>query len=769
MSSIQSQPPSRWRGRTVTLAGVAVVAAALVVILLANWLTQPVPADQSRIAYHRRYAIDTGGFLTIGQFVVPWKEDATLAEIASAWDSRAEHAIARIDQELAESAQKSARERFVMLNTKAILLNYAGRPKKAYQVLDEARSVVESSDLARQALYSVIYFQGVTALRLGETDNCVMCRGESSCILPINPAARHTNPEGSRLAIRHFTEYLAQFPDDAEVRWLLNIAHMTLGEHPQGVDPRYLISLDHFTHNEFNIGKFRDIGHAVGLDHLTQGGGGIMEDFDNDGLLDIAITSYDPTEPMRILRNTGTGSFEDRTTQANVRGQLGGLNCVQTDYNNDGRMDIFIVRGAWLPVSMPLSLLRNESDGTFTDVTREAGISAPVNSIAASWADFDNDGWLDLFVCCERQASLLYRNLGNGTFEDVAAVAGVSVPEGNCKGVAWLDYDNDSYPDLFLNFLTFDHGARLYHNNRDGTFEDVSAAMGIDGPTAGFACWAWDYNNDGWLDIFATCYEKGYGEVVKGLLGQPHQLRSNRLFLNQQGKGFKDVTKDSGLDHVFATMGCNFGDLDNDGFLDMYLGTGDPDLAALMPNRMFRNVAGQRFSDVTASSGTGSLQKGHGTAIGDWDRDGNVDIFIEMGGAINGDKYHNILFQNPGHDHHWLTIKLTGDKSNRPAIGARLKIVTAGDQPQTIYRHISSGSSFGANPLEQTIGLGKADRIDLLEITWPTSGTTQTFRDVACNQSIAVTEFAESFQKLDQRPIKLPELDSKPKMVKPQL
>lgn len=764
MSLMQSQFPNRRCGRTLTLATVAVVTAAIVIIVLANWLTRRVPANHTAINYHRRYAVDTGGFLTITQFVAPWKEDATLAEIASAWDARAEQAVKSIDRELAQIAPSSARERFVTLHTKAILLNYEGRPKQAYQVLEEVRSLVENSDMARQALYSVIYFQGVTALRLGETDNCVMCRGESSCILPISPAARHTNPEGSRLAIKHFTEYLTQFPDDEEVKWLLNIAHMTLGEHPQGVDPRYLISLEHFTNNEFNIGKFRDIGHAVGLDHLTQGGGGIMEDFDNDGLLDIVITSYDPTEPMRILRNTGTGSFEDRTEQAGVMGQLGGLNCVQTDYNNDGRMDIFIVRGAWLPVSMPLSLLRNESDGTFTDVTHEAGIGAPVNSIAASWSDFDNDGWLDLFVCCERQASHLYRNLGNGKFEDVAEAAGVNVPAGNCKGVAWLDYDNDGYSDLFLSFLSLTQSAKLYHNNRDGTFEDVSSEMEIDGPTAGFACWAWDYNNDGWLDIFATCYEKGYGEVVKGLLGQPHQLRSNRLFLNLEGKGFKDVTREAGLDMVFSTMGCNFGDLDNDGFLDMYLGTGDPDLAALMPNRMFKNVAGQRFSEVTASSGTGSLQKGHGTAIGDWDRDGNVDVFMEMGGAIDGDKYHNILFQNPGHDNNWLTIKLTGDKSNRPAIGARIKIVTAGEHPQTIYRHISSGSSFGANPLEQTIGLGKADRIAVLEITWPTSGNTQTFRDVTCNQSIAVTEFAESFQKLDRQPIKLPELESKPKM-----
>jgi len=766
MPLMPSQSVNRRSGRIITVAAIAAVAAIFIIILLANWLTRRVPSDQA--TFQRRYSTDTGGFITIGQFVVPWKENATLAEIGKAWEYQGERAIARIDQALAKNTNKTDSEKYLILQTKAILLNYEGQPKKAYKALAELRSLVENSSLTKRSLYSVIYYQGVTALRLGENDNCIMCRGESSCILPISAAARHTNPEGSRLAIKHFTEYLSQFPDDAEVQWLLNIAHMTLGEHPDGVDPHYLISLDHFTHNEFDIGKFRDIGHAVGLDHLTQAGGAIMEDFDNDGLLDIAITSMDPTEPLRVLYSTGKGTFENRASQSQVQGQLGGLYCVQTDYNNDGRMDIFIARGAWLPVPMPPSLLRNESDGSFTDVTREAGLLTPVNSVSASWADFDNDGWLDLFVCCERQPSHLYRNLGNGTFEDVSTVAGVSVPEGNCKGAAWIDYDNDSYPDLFLNFLTFNHGARLYRNNHDGTFEDVSTAMGIDGPTVGFSCWAWDYNNDGWLDIFATCYEKNLAEVVKGLTGQPHQLHSNRLFQNQEGKHFKDVTKESGLDHVFATMGSNFGDLDNDGFLDMYLGTGDPDLALLIPNRMFKNVGGQRFSEITASSGTGNLQKGHGVAMGDWDRDGNVDIFIEMGGAINGDKYHNILFQNPGHDNNWLTIKLTGEKTNRPAIGARIKIVTAGSQPQTIHRHITSGSSFGANSMEQTIGLGHADRIALLEITWPTSGTTQTFHDVPCDQAIAITESAETYQKLDRQPVTLPDIESTPKMNKPQ-
>jgi hypothetical protein len=191
----------------------------------------------------------------------------------------------------------------------------------------------------------------------------------------------------------------------------------------------------------------------------------------------------------------------------------------------------------------------------------------------------------------------------------------------------------------------------------------------------------------------------------------------------------------------------------------MYLGTGEPNIATIVPNRMFKNVAGRSFAEVTASTGTGNLQKGHGVACGDWDRDGDVDLFIQMGGVINGDKYHNILFQNPGHNNHWLTVKLIGQKSNRAALGARIKLVVSADgqESQTLHRHISSGSSFGANPLEQTIGLGQAEKIESLEIHWPTSGAAQVFESVPVDQAIEVTEFATEYRGRSRQPIALPE------------
>ena len=541
----------------------------------------------------------------------------------------------------------------------------------------------------------------MTALRRGETDNCIMCRGEKSCILPLAPAAVHTNPTGSRLAIRHFTEYLEQFPDDLEVRWLLNVAHMTLGEYPDKVDPRFLVSLDHYLKSEFDIGKFRDIGHLVGVNRFNMAGGAVMEDFDNDGLLDLATTTFDPIEHMAFYRNSGDGTFEDRTESAGLTDQLGGKTCVQTDYNNDGRMDLFISRGAWFPYPIRPSLLRNNGDGTFSDVTQEAGLISPARSTYGSWADYDNDGWLDVFIVCENHPNRLYHNRGNGTFEEVAAKAGVQGDgQSLCKGTNWIDFDNDDYPDLFVDYLKGD--AHLYHNNRNGTFSDVTDSMGIDGPKNGFSCWAWDYDNDGWLDIFATCYDYSLEDVIKGMQGKPHSRLSNRLFHNLKGKGFENKTKEAGLDMVFETMGCNFGDFDNDGFLDMYLGTGDPDLATLIPNRMFKNVGGERFAEITASSGTGHLQKGHSVSCADWDRDGDIDIFIEMGGAVNGDKSHNILFQNPGQGNDWLTVKLIGQEvqpagHRRPDQGRHGRRATVDHPPARFLGQQLGGKSSPAN------------------------------------------------------------------------
>jgi hypothetical protein len=728
-------------------------------------LSQPALESQDQLAgsrkvrratsYRPRFQMDTSGYLFVLDRVQPWSPEASLPEIAAAWKQPGVDAIDAMEQSAGDSSL-SEEERVKLHANQACCWIYEGHPERALQLLEPLRKrVEENSEIASTTLYTVIYLQGVCSLRLGETENCVMCRGESSCILPLRPAAQHTMQTGSRQAVQYFTEYLEKFPDDLEVKWLLNIAHMTLGEYPGQVDAKYLVSLERYNTNEHSIGRFRDVGHLLGINRLNSAGGTILDDFDNDGLLDLIFSSVDPATPLAFYRNQGDGRFDDRSEAAGIRDQLGGLNCVQADYDNDGRLDIFVTRGAWLKNPMRPSLLRNEGGGRFRDVTEEAGLLHPTNSDNAQFADFDNDGWLDLFVCGEVQPSRLFRNLGTGKFEDVTTAAGLNDLPGMWKGLSWFDYDNDGYPDIFLN--SYSTTAKLLHNDSNGRFTDATAAMGISGPEMGLACWTWDYDNDGWLDIFATCYDKTLGDTIKGLLGEPHTKKQNKLYRNLAGEGFQDVTESAGLTECFQTMGCNFGDFDNDGFLDMYLGTGDHDVSSLVPNRMFRNLAGQRFVDITSSSGTGHLQKGHGVGCGDWDRDGDVDIAIEMGGAIPGDKYHNLMFLNPGQGNHWLNVKLVGAKSNRCAIGARIKLVTAGDKPLVVHRSVSSGSSFGANPLEQLLGLGPHDRVASLEVHWPSSGVTQVFRDIVADQHLEIHEDQAEYKGLSYQPIPLPE------------
>ena len=182
--------------------------------------------------------------------------------------------------------------------------------------------------------------------------------------------------------------------------------------------------------------------------------------------------------------------------------------CVQTDFNNDGHLDVFVSRGAWLPFPIRSSLLRNDGDGTLH--RRDRGRQdwrTPSIPTQLCWADYDNDGWLDVFVCCELHHNRLYHNRGDGTFEEVSATAGL--PAGSPMAAARGRTGSTSTTTIFptCSSTTCMGDARLYHNNRDGTFTDVTTAMGIDGPRTGFSCWAWDYDNDGWLDIFATCYD----------------------------------------------------------------------------------------------------------------------------------------------------------------------------------------------------------------------------------------------------------------------
>jgi hypothetical protein len=390
--------------------------------------------------------------------------------------------------------------------------------------------------------------------------------------------------------------------------------------------------------------------------------------------------------------------------------------------------------------------MRNNGDGTFTDVTKAAGLSSATTAThSAAWADYDNDGWLDVFVGHELQPGQLFHNRGDGTFEDVTARAGVQVTAVT-KGAVFGDYDGDGYPDLYLSNVFGQN--MLFHNNRNGTFTDVAQKLGVQKPIISFPTWFFDYDNDGWLDIFVASYPNSVSEFVKYYLHMPATAETLTLYRNNGDGTFTDVTRSVGLDRVVPAMGANFGDLDNDGYLDMYLGTGTPSFGALMPNIMLKNVAGTRFVDVTEATGTGHLQKGHGVAFIDIDNDGDEDVVLNAGGAVPGDSYGEALFENPGAGgpNHWIALKLVGVKTNRAAIGAKITVRLAGDIEGSPlrYREVTSGGSFGANSLMQHIGLGTA-RVESLQIEWPTSHTRQVFRDVPVDSFLEVREFDDHF------------------------
>jgi hypothetical protein len=659
-------------------------------------------------------------------------------------------------------------QQFRASHFKANVLLQLGRPEEAIGILSALERNPGPFSVIPGVVRKVTDDRAVAYLRFGEQINCISNHSVDACILPIKNGGIHTNTRGSKGAVDIYRRLLNETPDDFESRWLLNIAYMTLGQYPTRVPKEMLIpSMD--MPDAIAVKPFQDIAPDLKLDVKNMAGGVVTEDFDNDGFLDLAMSGWDLNEPMHYFRNNGDGTFADQSKQSGLSKFTGGLHITQTDYNNDGFKDIFVLRGAWLNGvfgEQPNSLLRNNGDGTFTDVTIDAGLLSRHPTQTATWNDFNNDGWLDVFIGNETTIGAnyhpceLYLNNQNGTFTEVAKQTKTDIAA-FVKGVNSADYDNDGWNDLFVStlsgrrFLLRNKGAGSGPNGKGITFEDVTVQAKLDkDQNRSFATWFWDYDNDGWMDIlcgdYTMDYALSYYAAAERLGKSPEFHGQPVLYHNNHDGTFSNVTLEMGLNKTGFAMGGNFGDIDNDGYLDIFIGTGNPSYKSLIPNKMFLNVEGKGFADVTSSAQVGSLQKGHSVAFADMDNDGDQDIYIEMGGAYIGDAYQNSFFLNPGQsDNNWISINLEGTASNKAAIGSRIKVTfTENGKTRSVYRDVNSGGSFGSQPFKREIGLGKAAKIDEIEIRWNGSQTVQKLHNVAANQFIKIREGVDGTEKL---------------------
>jgi tetratricopeptide (TPR) repeat protein len=601
----------------------------------------------------------------------------------------------------------------------------------------------------------------ISYLRKAEQDNCIANHTNESCIIPISAKGQHVRREGSEKAIEYLKASLETNPFDFELQYLLNIAYMTLGGYPDDVPEEFLIPVEYFEQNNFP--RFHDIAMDLGVDVNEMSGGICLDDFNNDGYPDIMVSSWGPEDQIRYFENDKMGGFTDKTSTTGLVGVTGGLNLKQADFNNDGRLDFIILRGAWLENygKIPNSLIRNNGDGTFSDVTEAAGVYSERPTQTAIWADFNLDGWLDIFIANESTEKAtnnceLFLSKKDGTFTEIAQQAGITAT-GFFKGVDSGDLNNDGYPDLYIS--NFDGENLLFLNaaaESGVSFTPAPESAGVSEPLQSFPTWIFDYNNDGLDDIFVSGYsdpERSPANIFMAnirLPGDPRvQERYPRLYRNNGDGTFTNVAPESGLTEPLTTMGCNFGDLDNDGFPDFYAATGDPSFLSIVPNKMYRNNGGITFEDVTFSGGFGHIQKGHAVGFCDLDLDGDQDIYAVMGGAYEGDTFQNVLFENPvGNQNNWINIQLEGRSSNRSAVGARIVVTIEEDgKSRKIHHQVGTGASFGGNSLMAEIGLGKAASIKTLEILWPNKDrTSSVFYDVAVNRTVKIVEGEEQIQ-----------------------
>eukprot|EP00300_Choanocystis_sp_HF-7_P039430 c580_g1_i1.p1 GENE.c580_g1_i1~~c580_g1_i1.p1 ORF type:complete len:870 (+),score=31.02 c580_g1_i1:49-2610(+) len=599
----------------------------------------------------------------------------------------------------------------------------------------------------------------MTYFRYAEEENCREGHTHESCLFPLKGSAIHKKEYGSKKAIEMLQLQLTMDPTQLAAKWTLNIAYMTLGTYPNAVPKQWLIDPKVLA-SDIPFPEFPNIAGGLNLDEMSSMGNVIMDDFiGNDGLLDIFTCAAAYNFPVHLYHNKGDGQFvEVSQSTGGLVGVGGGANCKQGDFNNDGNLDIYIIRGGWVNLEHPNSLLMNLGNGTWKDVTYELfPVVSYYASHSAAFFDVDKDGLLDILVANENSKCELWLNQGAGKkFIDIAAKAGVK-DCGLVKGLDFGDYNNDGWQDIY--FSRYGTKNLLMRNNGDNTFTDVTVAANVIDPTLSFPVGFYDFNQDGHEDIYVAGHLFEAGDAVLNSYTGEHYFRhdiiearwgahqkESRLYINNGDGTFTDYAHTSKLSKVRMSMAINFGDVDQDGLPDIYHGTGQPDLRALQPNRLLRNKNGTFFQDVTTDSRTGSLQKGHGISMADLDNDGDLDIYTNIGGAFYGDYFRNALFLNPGWtDTDWIQIEVRGVKENYFGVGARVKVSLKSpnsDGRQHFYRTVGNGASYGANTLRVHTGLGKGNggNVVSVEILWPRTMSKQVFENVPVNKILRIVE-----------------------------
>ena len=473
-------------------------------------------------------------------------------------------------------------------------------------------------------------------------------------------------------------------------------------------------------------------------------------DYDGDGYVDIVTLGHVPQITGSISQfwhNNGDGTFTDVSSQVGFDSHSNGdaHSAVWADFDNDGLLDLFIGKGTIKtnPVNYD-DLWHHNSDGTFTNIAHSAGVESLGHRHRGGGAvDYDNDSYLDIFALAYHRPqgglpNTLYHNNGDLTFTDVAALAGLDRPNIENRTAAWSDFDGDGLLDVFITRVD-----GLYKNNGDGTFTDVTVAAGIvDGADeAQAAAWG-DYDNDGHPDLYITFGPTSAVQDLAEILLTPETQSPTRtplvvqtpniLYHNNGDGTFTDVTAQSGAVNTAGALGVTWVDYDNDGNLDLYIVN-----SSRTPNRLFKNNGNGTFTDVAAAAGVQAKPgqgRGSDASFADYDNDGFMDLFVCNGAANEVGPY--LLYHNNGNSNGWLKVILQGTESNRCGIGAKLHLVAGG---RSQYREYIGQHYMSQNYIPVHFGLSRAPQVSSLTITWP-SGNVQTLTNLAINQTITVVE-----------------------------